>query len=90
MIPQDHASTIKQVGANGQVSLGKEYAGRQIQISKLEDGTLLIKPGRFIPDNEEWLYTGKNIELLEKALKWTETNKRRENFDEIEEALKND
>lgn len=32
MYIQTDISTIKQVGVNGQVSLGKEYAGKQIQI----------------------------------------------------------
>lgn len=51
-----NASITKQVRMNGQVLLGKEYAGKQIQILKLEDGTLIIKPGKFIPDSERWLY----------------------------------
>lgn len=83
-------SIIKQVGVNGQVSLGKEYAGRQIQISRLDDGTLIIKTGMFIPDNEQWLHTEENAKKLEKAIKWTENNCRRDNFQEIIDAVEND
>ncbi len=87
---QNHFEIIRQVGINGQVSIGKEYAGKQIQISKLDDGTLIIKPGKFIPDNEMWLHTKDNIETLEKAIKWVETNKRRDNFDEIASSIENE
>ena len=58
---QETFSIVKYVGLNGQISLGKEYAGKQIQIAKLPDGTLIIKPGKFIPDSERWLYTKNNI-----------------------------
>ena len=90
MTVQNNLAVIKQVGINGQISLGKKYAGKQIQISKLEDGTLIIKPGAFIPDNERWLHNKNNIETLEKAINWAETTKRNENFDLIESAVEND
>ena len=85
------SDTIKQVGANGQVSLGREYAGVQIQISKMSDGTLLIKPGQFIPDNERWLHAGENLKKLNAAIHWAGSHPRRDNFDEIAETIeKND
>ncbi len=86
---RDNIAIIKQVGLNGQVCIGKEYAGKQIQISKLSDGTLVIKPGKFIPDNEQWLYAGQNLVKLDKAIKWVEGNKRRDNFEEIAKLVDN-
>lgn len=76
-------SVIKQVGGNGQISLGKQYAGKQVQISKLEDGALIIRLGKFIPDNEMWLYEDNNLAKMNQAIEWTESNPRRENFDQI-------
>jgi hypothetical protein len=90
MIRHTELDIIKQVGANGQVCLGKEYSGKQIQISKLDDGTLIIKTGKFIPTSEQWLYFGHNIEKLDKAVKWAENNKRRDNFQEIVDAVENE
>ena len=90
MYNQAEISTIKQVGMNGQVSLGKEYAGKQIQISKLDNGTLIIKPGRFIPDNEQWLHKEDNMKRLNKAVQWVETTSRRENFVEIIKKIENE
>ena len=90
MYIQTDVSVIKQVGINGQISLGKEYAGKQIQISKLSDGTLIIKPGKFIPDSEQWLYKANNVQILDKAIEWAEATTRRENFDEILNKIEND
>jgi hypothetical protein len=84
---QHNTDVIKQVGANGQISLGKEYAGKQILISKLDDNSLIIKTGKFIPDNEKWLYEGDNLERLKEAIKWATTHERRENFEEIKKLI---
>ena len=61
-----------------------------VQICQLENGTLVIKTGKFIPDNEQWLYAGNNEEHLDKAIKWAESNPRRDNFQEIVDAVEND
>jgi hypothetical protein len=74
---------VKTVGANGQISLGNEYAGVDLKIYKTEEGTIIIKPGKFIPDNEMWLYQGDNLERLNKAIAWAESTPRRDNADEI-------
>lgn len=84
---QHNTDVIKQVGANGQISLGKEYAGKQILISKLDDNSLIIKTGKFIPDNEKWLYEGDNLERLKEAIKWATTHERQENFEEIKKLI---
>lgn len=85
---------IKIVSTNGQISLGKEYAGKQVQVSKLEDGTLIIKTGKFIPDNEKWLYKGNNLERLQTSIKEAKSRERVNNFEELlanfEETIEND
>jgi hypothetical protein len=81
---------IKIVSTNGQISIGKEYAGSQVQIIKQDDDTLLIKKGKFIPDNELWLYESDNLKRLRGAVKWAKSHKRRENFEEIEKVIEND
>ena len=75
---------IKKVGKNGQISIGKEYAEKQVQICKLENGFVLIKQGDFIPRNEKWLYKEDNIKRIKESLEWVHKNKRKENFREIE------
>jgi hypothetical protein len=87
MLQHNNADTIKQVGTNGQISLGKEYAGKQVLISKLDDNSLIIKTGKFIPDNEKWLYEEDNLERLKEAIKWATTHERRDNFEEIKKLI---
>lgn len=48
--------TIKTIGSSGQISLGKEYAGRTVLVEEVERGVWLIKTAKIIPDNEMWLH----------------------------------
>jgi hypothetical protein len=74
---------VKIIGANGQVSLGKEFAGKMVLIDQVNKHTWIIKSGVFIPDSEQWLYQGKTLAKLEKALEWAEQHEPNDNFDEI-------
>ena len=81
---------VKVVGNNGQLSLGKEFAGQMVLIDQLDTGTWIIKKGEFIADSEKWLYQANNLAKLDKALHWAESNKPSENFAEIAKKIKND
>ena len=85
-----HQQQVKTIGSNGQVSLGKEFAGKMVLVEQIEAGTWIIKCGAFIPDLEKWLYQAKNMDKLEKAIDWAEKNKPSENFDEIIHEIEND
>lgn len=65
---------IKIVGTNGQISLGKEFAGKKVLVDQLEPGTWIIRAGEFIPDSERWLYQGDHPERLDQAIEWAEKN----------------
>ena len=74
---------IKIVSTNGQISIGKKYAGSQVQIIEQDNDTLLIKRGKFIPNNERWLYEGNNLQRLNKAIKSAKSRKRVNNSKEL-------
>lgn len=78
---------VKVIGANGQVSLGKEFAGKMVLIELVEDGTWIIKTGEFIPDSERWLHQNNNLRKIEKALHWANKNKAKDNFDTIIQGI---
>lgn len=80
---------VKTIGSNGQISLGKEFAGKMVVIDQLSEGTWIIKAGEFIPDSEKWLYEGNNLLKLESALEWAEKNKPKDNFDEVIKGIEN-
>jgi hypothetical protein len=81
---------VKIIGSNGQLSLGKEFAGQMVVIDQIDDGTWLIKKGEFIPDSEKYLYQGNNMDRLDKALYFAEKNKPTDNFEEIVKKIEND
>jgi hypothetical protein len=64
---------IKTIGQSGQISLGKEYAGRHAWVEEVEPGVWIVKLGQFIPDNERWLHTPTAQAQLDEALAWAET-----------------
>lgn len=69
---------IKRIGKSGQVSLGKEFAGRDVLVEEIETGVWLIKAGSFIPDNERWLHAPEAAAKLDRAVAWAESNPPRE------------
>ncbi len=58
---------VKSVGASGQISLGKEYAGRQVLVEMPTEGVWIIKTARIVPDNEAWL---ENPQRVARAIEW--------------------
>ena len=59
---------VKQVGVSGQISLGKEYAGRTVLIDSSEPGVWVIKTAQTIPDFELWLHQPEASAQLDRAL----------------------
>ncbi|TCT00498.1 hypothetical protein [Paralcaligenes ureilyticus] len=69
-----HASAVKVVGANGQISLGKQYAGRQVLVEEREPGVWVVRTATVIPDNERWLHEPKAAADLQAAMAWSSTH----------------
>ncbi|MDD5322340.1 MAG: hypothetical protein PHD43_17350 [Methylococcales bacterium] len=65
---------VKVIGANGQISLGKQYAGRQVLVEEQEPGVWLVRTATIIPDNEIWLHQPKAAADLQNALSWAQAN----------------
>jgi hypothetical protein len=63
---------VKTIGRSGQISLGKEFAGRQVLVDQLESGVWIMKLGDFVPDNERWLHESPAAEALDNAIAWAE------------------
>ena len=76
--------TVKQIGANGQISLGKKYAGRHVVIDDLGDGTWMVRTASVVPDSERWLHEPETLRALEEAMAWAAANPARtDNTEEI-------
>lgn len=67
-------NSVKVVGTNGQISLGKQFAGRQVLVEEQEAGVWLIRTATVIPDNERWLHAPAAASDLSNALAWAAQN----------------
>jgi hypothetical protein len=67
-------SSVKVIGANGQISLGKQFAGRQVLVEEQEPGVWLVRTATIIPDNERWLHQPQAAADLQAAQAWAQTN----------------
>lgn len=65
---------IRIVGANGQISLGKQFAGRQVLVEEKEPGVWLVRTAAVVPDNERWLHEPQAADQLQEALSWAHYN----------------
>jgi hypothetical protein len=68
------AVELKTIGNSGQISLGKEHAGKPVLVEQLEDGVWLIKTALVIPENELWLHEEPHKSKLDKAIAWAESH----------------
>jgi len=66
--------SVKVVGANGQISLGKQFAGRQVLVEEQEAGVWLVRTATVVPDNERWLHAPATASDLSNALTWAAQN----------------
>lgn len=67
-------SSVKVVGANGQISLGKEYSGRQVLVEEREPGVWMVRTALVIPENEMWLHQPQVNQDLQSALAYAQSN----------------
>ncbi|MES0873712.1 hypothetical protein [Sinimarinibacterium thermocellulolyticum] len=82
--------TVKVVGANGTISLGKQYAGRQVLLEEQEPGVWLIRTATVIPDNERWLHHPQAAADLREALAWAQAHPVADTDDETLKRLRDE
>lgn len=84
-------TTVKVIGASGQISLGKQFAGRQVIVEEADEGVWVIRTARVIPDNEKWLHEKELNTRINKSLAWAKTHEPKETKDPAAflEGLKN-
>lgn len=74
MVTTTPLTSVRVVGANGQISLGKQFAGRQVLVEVQESGVWLILTATVAPDNERWLHQSAAAADLRKAMAWAAEN----------------
>jgi hypothetical protein len=64
----------KRVGQSGQISIGKKYAGQELQAEYREDGTILLVPVVSVPVSQLWTLESPHREKIGRALSWAANN----------------
>jgi hypothetical protein len=60
------------VPPNGQISIGKQWAGREVMVEVVNDSQILITSGTFIPANQATFYTKDAQVQVDQFNKWSE------------------
>ncbi len=81
-------ASVKRIGASGQISLGKEYAGRTVLVESTEPGVWVIKTAQTIPDSELWLHQPQAAARLDRALAALDQPPAESDLDALERQLK--
>jgi hypothetical protein len=58
------------VPANGQISIGKSWAGRQILVEEVGNNEIRISSGVFVPDSQKTFFTKKAQASLDSFNEW--------------------
>jgi hypothetical protein len=65
---------VKQVNKQGQISIGKKYAGKKVRVNEYPDGTVVLEPVEIISEFEMKLLKNKAFHDRLKAFDRWETN----------------
>ena len=69
---------IKVVGKSGQISLGKRYAGKTLELQRLEDGSLLLRAVAMVPESQLWTLQEPHRSRIARGLDWAGRTEPRE------------
>lgn len=58
------AMKLVTVSPNGQISIGKSWAGRQIRVEEVNENEIHISAGMFVPDSQRPFFTDKASQSL--------------------------
>jgi chromosomal replication initiation ATPase DnaA len=61
---------LKRVGQSGQISVGRELAGKLLRLEQLEDGRLLLTPVVSVPESQLWTLSEPHKSRIERGLEW--------------------
>lgn len=61
---------IKVVGKSGQISLGKRYAGKTLELQRLDDGSLLLRAVAMVPESQLWTLEEPHRSTIARGLAW--------------------
>ena len=67
------ARKVLTVPSNGQISIGKQWAGREVMVEMVDDHHMTITAGAFIPHDQATFYTREAQAQLADFNRWSES-----------------
>ncbi len=77
---------LKRIGQSGQLTLGKQYAGKLLRVEKLEDGRFILTPVVDVPESQLWTLQEPHKSRIQRGLEWAESSEPTET--DLDELLK--
>lgn len=68
------STKIKTVDESGQLSLGKGFAGKKLQVKRQADGSILLTPVAVIPESQLWTLQEPHRSAIERGMAWAAEN----------------
>ncbi len=68
------AAKLLRVAPNGQISIGKKWAGREIRVEEVSDTELKIVAGFFVPENQATFFSSEATKTLQAFNQWSTKN----------------
>lgn len=82
------AKKVLTVPSNGQISIGKQWAGREVMVEVVNDNQIVITSGAFIPANQTTFYTKDAQAQLDQFNKWSEkTSAKKSDLNQLRKRL---
>jgi hypothetical protein len=69
---------FKVVGRSGQISIGKRYAGKTLELQRLPDGGILLRAVAMVPESQLWTLTEPERSRIARGLAWAAGTEPRE------------
>lgn len=64
------SSELKTVGKSGQISLGKNYAGKTLRLERFEDGRIVLTTVAMVPESQLWTLAEPHRSRIARGLAW--------------------
>lgn len=74
-MPQIRGADIKVVGKSGQISLGKNYAGKALRVEHRRDGAIVLTAVAVIPESQLWTLEEPHRSRIKRGLTWASSTK---------------
>src|ERR1700747_3587206 len=73
--PENAHEEIKVVGKSGQISLGKNYAGKTLRVERFGDGRIVLTSVAVIPESQLWTLSEPDKSSIQRGIEWARSTK---------------